>query len=67
MSEELYCFFDSEKNLSFCVAEKDKHYSCKYFQPVYNGRPCLHFRKDIETGGCDNSGAQWEAYVAAKK
>ncbi len=66
MNEELHCFFDSEKNLSFCVSEKDKHCTCKYFKITDNGRPCLHFRKDVD-GGCDNTEAQFEAYVKAKK
>ncbi len=66
MKEELHCFFDSEKNLCFCVAEPGKHCTCKYFDLTKNGRACLYLRPDIDVG-CDHIKARFEAYVKAKK
>ena len=63
---EMFGYYDPDERMTKCIAEKGAHGGCKEFKECFNGRPCMHFRDDLNKG-CDCPAIQFEAWAAAKK
>ena len=68
MTDEYCGYYDPDRRMTFCIAEKGRHPNCKgYENPVEpNGRPCQFFRKDIDRK-CDNPSVNFNAWKSALK
>ncbi len=66
MIQELFCYFDLDKNICCCGAKGGEHEACTRHFPTSNGRPCSHLRPD-QSGRCDNAYACFEAYALTMK
>ena len=65
---ECYGYYDPDCGMTICTAEKGEHEYCKRYSVSNNGKPCIHFRADLNNGrGCDNSAIQFEAWQASLK